>query len=68
MSRHIIYSKPEEPVPPLPSKTLLTELQKADLVTRLCRFLLARCAADLKKDNEVETILRGPGGEVRKEV
>jgi len=32
------------------------------------RFLLARCAADLKKDNEVETILRGPGAEVRKEV
>ena len=32
------------------------------------RFLLARCAADLKKDAEAESILRGPGAEQRKEV
>jgi anaphase-promoting complex subunit 3 len=32
------------------------------------KFLLARCAADLGKDAEAEAVLRGPGGEVRKEV
>ena len=43
-------------------------LQTHGARTPQTRFLLARCAADLRKDAEAEAVLRGPGAEVRKEV
>ena len=52
------HDRPPQPLP----------LQTHGARTPQTRFLLARCAADLRKDAEAEAVLRGPGAEVRKEV
>ena len=46
----------------------LPPLQTHGARTPQTRFLLARCASDLRKDAVAEAELRGPGAEVRKEV